>query len=101
MKETFISHGIPVAAAEERTSAMCARHGECRFVIAAKGFALVVNPLSGRTKQVFFPENNREYPFASLSSKGLFYTGAGKMILVLDPFLEKSCFIQLLIMGKK
>ncbi|WP_336990466.1 hypothetical protein [Bacillus infantis] len=101
MKETFISHGIPVAAAEERTSAMCARHGECRFVIAAKGFALVVNPLSGRTKQIFFPENNREYPFASLSSKGLFYTGAGKMILVLDPFLEKFVFYSVINNGEE
>jgi hypothetical protein len=88
----FIDHGIPVGADEERTAAFCTRADETRLVIAAKGFVLIIHPDTGSAKQVFFPNNNKEYPFSSFSSNGLFYTGAGQMLLVLDPFLEEFIF---------
>ncbi|WP_062106857.1 hypothetical protein [Bacillus niameyensis] len=84
-------HGIPVQAQESRTAAICINSdGEERFVIAAKGFLMILDLETGKATQVFFPEKYVEYPFASFSSKsGLFYTGAGKMLIVLDPFKEK------------
>ncbi|WP_043930800.1 hypothetical protein [Bacillus sp. EB01] len=86
----FMDHGIPVQAEEERTAAFCIKEGQTRFVIAAKGFALIVDPETGASRQVLFPDGNKEYPYSSFSSKGLFYTGAGNMLLVLDPFLEEG-----------
>ncbi|HEY4554758.1 MAG TPA: hypothetical protein VIG80_16300 [Bacillaceae bacterium] len=85
-----IEHGIPVNAAESRTAAICiSKEGKERLVIAAKGFVLVVDPDTEKTKQLFFPEKNKEYPFASFSSEdGLFYTGAGNMLMAIDPFQE-------------
>ncbi|WP_313893755.1 hypothetical protein [Psychrobacillus sp.] len=89
-KNLFTDHGIPVSAEEERTAAICINaEGDCRFVIAAKGFVIIVNLDNSMTKQVLFPENNIEYPYSSFSSNGLFYTGAGNMFMVLDPFLER------------
>ena len=85
----FIDHGIPVEADEERTAAFCTRGDETRLVIAAKGFVLIIDPDTGSAKQVFFPDHNKEYPFSSFSTNGLFYTGAGQMLLVLNPFLEE------------
>jgi hypothetical protein len=92
VQEGFIDHGIPVQADEERTAAFCSSKDETRLVIAAKGFVLIINPDTGTAKQVFFPDGNKEYPFSSFSSNGLFYTGAGQMLLVLDPFLEEFIF---------
>ena len=91
MYNKLIDHGTPVVAEEERTAAICTKEEESRFVIAAKGFVLIVDLEKGTSKQVFFPLANKEYPFASFSSGGLFYTGAGNMLLVLDPF--KECFV--------
>ena len=88
----LIAHGIPVGADEERTAAFCTRADETRLVISAKGFVLIIHPDTGSAKQVFFPGHNKEYPFSSFSSNGLFYTGAGQMFLVLDPFLEEFIF---------
>ncbi|OCA83222.1 hypothetical protein A8F94_19130 [Bacillus sp. FJAT-27225] len=87
-----LDHGIPVQAEEERTAAFCIRDGKSRLVIAAKGFAVIIDPENGDSKQVLFPGGNKEYPFSSFSSKGLFYTGAGNMLLVLDPFIENFIF---------
>lgn len=85
-----IDHGIPIQAEESRTAAICINEqGEERFVIAARGFVMVINPETEKYVQLFFPEDYVEYPFASFSShSGLFYTGAGKMLMVLDPFKE-------------
>ena len=86
----FTDYGIPVSAEEERTAAICMNsEGDYRFVIAAKGFVIIVNFENDDVKQVFFPENNDEYPYSSFSSNGLFYTGAANMFMVLDPFLEQ------------
>ncbi|MBS4191607.1 hypothetical protein KHA94_15565 [Bacillus sp. FJAT-49705] len=86
-----IDHGILVNAEESRTAAQCInKEGEERFVIAAKGFVLIINPSTDETRQLFFPEKYVEYPFASFSSEeGFFYTGAGKMLMVIDPFKER------------
>ena len=91
-QKEFMVHGIPVEADEERTAAFCTRGDDTRLVIAAKGFVLIIHPVTGSAKQVFFPDHNKEYPFSSFSSNGLFYTGAGQMLLVLDPFLEEFIF---------
>ena len=88
MYNKLIDHGTPVVAEEERTAAICTKEEASKFVIAAKGFVLIVDLEKGTSKQVFFPLENKEYPFASFSSGGLFYTGAGNMLLVLDPFKE-------------
>ncbi|UTE77429.1 hypothetical protein [Rossellomorea sp. KS-H15a] len=88
-KEGFIDHGIPVQAEEERTSAFCLRGEECRFVIAGRGFLIILNPHTGNHRQMMFPDGFRDYPFSSYSSDGLFYTGAGNRFIVLDPFLEE------------
>lgn len=98
----FTDYGIPVSAEEERTAAMCINvDRESRFVIAAKGFVLIINPENGYSKQVFFPDNNLEYPFSSFSSNGLFYTGAGTMFMVLDPFLERFVYYRVIKNGEE
>lgn len=97
----FIDHGIPVEADEERTAAFCTRADKTRLVIAAKGFVLIIHPDTGSAKQVFFPDHNKEYPFSSFSSGGLFYTGAGQMLLVLDPFLEEFIFHRVIDNGEE
>jgi len=90
LENLFTDYGIPVSAEEERTAAICTNsNGEYRFVIAAKGFVIIVNLENDDIKQVFFPENNDEYPYSSFSSNGLFYTGAANMFMVLDPFREQ------------
>ncbi|WP_342566635.1 hypothetical protein MKY09_11120 [Psychrobacillus sp. FSL K6-4046] len=91
MYNKLIDHGTPVVAEEERTAAICTKEQASKLVIAAKGFVLIIDLEKGTSKQVFFPLENKEYPFASFNSGGLFYTGAGKMLLVLDPF--KECFV--------
>lgn len=96
MYHKFIDHGTPIDAEEERTAALCTKEEDTRFVIASKGFVLIVDIDMGSSKQVFFPEGNKEYPFASFSSNGLFYTGAGNMLLVLDPFLERFIDYQMI-----
>jgi hypothetical protein len=90
----FEDLGIPVQADETRTAAICrSPEGESRIVIAARGYALIVDPQTNHCTQVHFPENLQEYPFACISDKnGLFYTGAGKHLLVLDPFSETFIF---------
>src|SRR5690606_4275613 len=61
--------------------------GEARLVIAARGYVVIVDPHDRSCKQVPFPEQLVDYPFASYSSEGgMFYTGAGDMFMVLDPF---------------
>lgn len=90
----FIDHGIPVTADEARTAAVCSnRQGESRFVIAARGYILIVDPDTGECRQVYFPNGLFDYPFASMSSEeGLFYTGAGNMLMVFDPFAATCIF---------
>ncbi|GIP31601.1 hypothetical protein [Paenibacillus sp. J2TS4] len=80
--------GTPVRADETRSAAVCRNaEGKERVVIAARGYVLIVDPVSGECKQLPFPEGQIDYPFASMSdSSGLLYTGAGRMLMVLDPF---------------
>jgi len=101
-KNLFTDYGIPVSAEEERTAALCRNEkGDCRFVIAAKGFVVIVNLENGHIKQVFFPDNNDEYPYSSFSSDGLFYTGAANMFMVLDPFLEQFIYYKMIENGEE
>ncbi|TMV44924.1 hypothetical protein FE783_30850 [Paenibacillus mesophilus] len=81
-------HGTPVQADEGRTAAICTNNrGDTRLVIAARGYAVIVDPQEGTSKQVHFPANNKDYPYASLSSRsGMFYVGAGNLLMALDPF---------------
>lgn len=85
---TFADHGIAVHADESRTAAVCIRRdGACRFVIAARGYVLVVDPVTGESRQLFFSNGIKEYPFASYSDRnGMYYTGAGRQFMMLDPF---------------
>lgn len=88
--------GIPVQADETRTAAVCTRpDGEQRIVIAARGYVLIVHPGSGECRQLYFPDGENEYPYASISGPdGRFYTGAGRRLLVIDPF--RCAFIAVL-----
>jgi hypothetical protein len=94
MRNEFEVLGIPIRADETRTSAICCSpEGESRIVIAARGYALIVHPQTGHCTQVHFPGGLQEYPFSCIGDKnGLFYTGAGKHLLVLDPFRETFIF---------
>lgn len=98
----FTDYGIPVSAEEERTAAICVNaEGDYRFVIAAKGFVIIVDLETDDVKQVFFPESNDEYPYSSFSSNGLFYTGAANMLMVLDPFLEQFIYYKVIENGEE
>ena len=85
---SFVDHGVPVAADESRSAAVCTNaQGERRFVIAARGYVLVVDPATGDCRQLPFPAGLVDYPFASIGARdGLFYTGAGHLFMALDPF---------------
>lgn len=86
-----VSHGIPAPADETRTAAVCrSAAGETRIVIAARGFVVIVDPETEKSRQLFFPNGYKEYPFACIGgSDGMFYVGAGKMVMAIDPFAEK------------
>jgi hypothetical protein len=83
--------GTPVRADETRSAAVCrSTSGMERVVIAARGYVLIVDAQSGKCTQIAFPEGHHDYPFASMSSRsGLYYTGAGQMLMILDPFQER------------
>ncbi|RJE83942.1 hypothetical protein D3P07_24350 [Paenibacillus sp. 1011MAR3C5] len=85
---SFLDLGIPVDAVESRTAAVCTNpSGESRVVIAAKGFLLVVDPMTGDCRQADFPEGYAEYPYDTFSSRdGMLYMGAGTMFYAFDPF---------------
>lgn len=85
---SFSDLGIPVDAVESRTAAVCTNSsGDSRVVIAAKGFLLVVDPMTGDCRQADFPEGYAEYPYDTFSSKdGMLYIGAGIMFYAFDPF---------------
>ncbi|MGM1050495.1 MAG: hypothetical protein ACQEXX_30860 [Bacillota bacterium] len=87
--EQFTCLGMPVTADETRSAAVCRnKEGEERLVIAARGYSLVVHPISGECQQLAFPDGIHEYPYAAMSGNdGLFYTGAGPYIYILDPFV--------------
>jgi hypothetical protein len=90
MIDRTIEHGIPVKAEETRTGAVCVRDDNVRIVLASKGFLLFIDPKTKECKQMFFPNQNREYPFASYTDQnGYYYTGAGKEFYMVDPFIEK------------
>ncbi|WP_409344964.1 hypothetical protein [Paenibacillus sp. MBLB4367] len=82
--------GVPVRADETRSAAVCRdKSGRERIVIVARGYALIVDPVSGACRQLEFEEGKSEYPYAAMSGRtGLFYTGAGPLLAVLDPFRE-------------
>lgn len=82
--------GVPVRADETRSAAVCTdESGRERVVIVARGYALIVDPVSGACRQLEFEEGKRDYPYAAMSGRsGLFYTGAGPLLAVLDPFRE-------------
>ncbi|MFD0959714.1 hypothetical protein [Paenibacillus chungangensis] len=85
---SFTDLGIPVDAVESRTGAVCVNSaGDSRIVIAAKGFLLVADPVSGDCRQLFFPDHHSEYPYDTFSSRcGMLYVGAGNRFYVFDPF---------------
>lgn len=85
---SFMDLGIPVDAVESRTAAVCiSPAGESRVVIAAKGFLLIVDPVTGACRQAGFPGGNAEYPYNTFSSSnGMLYFGAGVMFYAFDPF---------------
>lgn len=89
--ERFVCLGTPVQADESRSAAVCrTSSGLERVVIAARGYVLIVDTQTGECIQAAYPEGMREYPFASLgSSSGLYYTGSGPMLMVLDPLQER------------
>lgn len=89
--ERFVCLGTPVQADEGRSAAVCqSSSGMQRVVLAARGYVLIVDADSGKCTQVAFPEGLHDYPFASMCSRsGLYYTGAGHMLMVLDPFHER------------
>lgn len=83
--------GTPVQADEGRSAAVCqSTSGMQRVVLAARGYVLIVDAVSSKCTQVAFPEGLHDYSYASMSSRsGLYYTGAGPMLMVLDPFHER------------
>lgn len=82
-----VSLGIPVNVLENRTAAICIRNEVPYLVMAAKGLVLSVNLDNHHVNQLDFPDQVKgEYPYDSCSDgSGLFYTAAGKTILVYDP----------------
>ena len=96
---SFIDLGIPADAVESRTAAVCTNStGESRIVIAAKGFLLVVDPITEDCQQFIFPNHYSEYPYDCFSSSnGIFYVGAGTMFYAFDPF--QLAFIDLFAVG--
>ncbi len=84
----FVDHGIPAPADESRSAALCVHpDGRRRLVVAARGWVLVVDPEGGACTQLPFPEGLIDYPFTSLSGRdGMYYTGAGPLFMMLDPF---------------
>ncbi|GIP38386.1 hypothetical protein J31TS4_16660 [Paenibacillus sp. J31TS4] len=89
-EEQFRRIGVPVRADETRSAAVCRDgDGRERIVLVARGYALVVNPATGTCRQLAFEEGKSEYPYAAMSGRdGRFYTGAGPLLAVLDPFGE-------------
>ncbi|PYI56554.1 PQQ-binding-like beta-propeller repeat protein [Paenibacillus flagellatus] len=88
--DRFHCIGIPVKADETRSAAVC-RDGEGRerVVLVARGYALIVDPGTGACRQLVFRDGEREYPYAAMSGgDGLFYTAAGSLLAVIDPFRE-------------
>ncbi len=85
---SFTDLGIPIDAVESRTAAICIRaDGQSRVVIAAKGFLVIVNPMTEQCVQLDFPDGHTEYPYDCFSSSnGMFYVGAGVMFYAVDPF---------------
>lgn len=83
--------GVPVRADETRSAAVCQdSSGRERVVIVARGYALIMDPVSGVCRQLAFQEGKNEYPYAAMSGRsGLLYTGAGPLLVVLDPFNEQ------------
>lgn len=81
--------GIPADVDESRSAAVCrSQDGAERVVIAARGYVLVVDPVTGSCTQLYFPEGEGQYPYASISdSSGRYYTGAGSYLYVVDPFV--------------
>ena len=58
--------GVVVDVAEGRTAAVCVNDdGDSRLVVAARGWALVVDPLTSGCDQLTFEEY--EYPYASMA----------------------------------
>lgn len=80
--------GVLVQSDEHRTAAVCTDPtGAQRLVIAARGWVLVVDPLTEECRQLWWQDGAGDYPFASLaSSAGTFWTGAGTQLVEVDPF---------------
>ncbi|WP_284642288.1 hypothetical protein [Paenibacillus silviterrae] len=89
MADPFICLGTPVRADETRSAAVCtSADGKQLVVLAARGYVVIVDPETGDCRQTAFPERLIDYPFGSIAtSSGLFITGAGPLLMVLDPFL--------------
>lgn len=93
---SFRDLGVPADAAESRTAAVCTNgSGEARVVIAAHGFVLIVRPEDGSCLQLPFPHPCEEYPYMTFAGKdGMFYTGAGTLFMVVDPFAGRYVFAE-------
>ncbi|TLS52060.1 hypothetical protein FE782_11880 [Paenibacillus antri] len=76
---------------ETRTAAVCIHpEGEARIVVAARGYVVIVDPASETSRQLYFPEKYKEYPYACIAgAEGAFYIGAGRMFMAIDPFEGK------------
>lgn len=92
--EAYIDHGVPVKSDETRTTALSKNiSGEYFLVAFAKGYLININLNKGIFRQTFFPEGYVEYPFSSFcSSKGLVYTGAGRMFMEFNPSKNKFTY---------
>ncbi len=77
--------GVLVDVAEARTAAVCVRGELARLVIAARGWVLVVDPLTGTCDQLHFEDD--DYPYTCMATRsGMFWTGAGDQLIRVDPF---------------
>jgi streptogramin lyase len=87
--------GVVVDAAEARTAAVCVSpSGEARLVVAARGLVLIADPETGDCGQLTWDEA-AEDPFASLAtSDGMFWTGAGRWLIRVDPFARQLTLLR-------
>lgn len=80
--------GVLMPSDEMRSAAVCVRpDGAARLVVAARGWVLVVDPLTGKHRQLGWPHGPGDFPFASITTRdGMFWTGAGAQLVEIDPF---------------
>ena len=85
----FTDHGAPVQNSAENRSAVISKdeEGNLYFIIFAEGFLLNINLNNKSVDQIFYPDNNRGFPFGSYCGRtGLVYTSAGNMLMEFKPW---------------